>query len=218
MKHALFATLGLAAGLMSSVAAQTPAAPAAPVPVTPAPVAPAHHGNRVSGKVTAVDTATQTVTIQERNSTTTTTFTLGPEVKVTKLVRADVGDIKTTDTIQINGPTTGSTVDAHNITVLPEAPKGPPHGRNIIGTVVTTTPTLTVKGLDGTTYTVTTTNRTRVDTSTVGTAADITVDENVNARVHDRDGKSVASEVTIQPARPPRAARLHFGAKAASVH
>lgn len=208
MKLPLLASLALAAGLIVPAAAQTPAVPAAPATSTPIVTA-TNNATRVNGRVTKVDPASNSVTIQPRRGQTPTTFTVAPGARITVVTPLKVSDLASGNIIRVYAQadidTAATTVEAQRITVLQKLAKngkGRLHPRWIEGTVATITPNLTLTTADGKTVTVTTTDRTRVESETKGSFADIQADKTqVQARL---TGNNTANEVRVSPARQRR--------------
>ncbi len=206
MKHPLFISLALTAGLMVPALAQTPAAPATAAAATP-------QANRVMGTVDTSKAPSYTVT--GRNGT-ATPFTLDPNVKVTKVTPATQNDLAANDWVTVNGTLTGQdtaapAITANNIRILAEEPRGGRkgakagfHRNGADGQVVTTSP-LTIKTAGGVTVAVTlnATPMARFEKVAAAATSDITNGENIQARLKN----GVATNVTILPARQRRGRR-----------
>jgi hypothetical protein len=179
--------------------------------------------NRVYGSVTAVDTTANTITVQGRGQdATATTVKVTSDTKYTKPVTVALTTINVGDPISVRTATapaaTDTSIAAESVIVLdalpaPGAPggfgnRGGRGGATTTGTVVTTTPTLTIKTTAGTTLTVTTTDTTTVSAIKPATLADIAVGNNVSIVTKtDTAGNVTATTVAVQPARQRRTPR-----------
>ncbi len=169
----------------------------------------------VGGKVSAMDAAKRTLTITSHRDPTGVTVTVAPNARVMMTKPAVLADIKTGDAIvafaQGGDIAPGAaSIDAQRVMLLPMLPpmhKGkdghdPGFARNRVqGTVAATAPALTLTTPGGATVTINTTDKTRVEQTTMGTLNDIAVGTNVQARVTGDPSTLMATEVRVMPAR-----------------
>jgi hypothetical protein len=170
--------------------------------------------NRHMGAVTAVDATAKTITFHDRRADTDTTVKVTDDTKYTKesyvpLTSLAVGDIISAGGREELDPAATS-VDAARINILAELPKAgagtnPAQNRSVVGTILTTTPSLTIKTAAGTTVTVNTTDTTRVSKTSSAALADIAVGNNVLIETKADGADLDAVAVHIVPARMRRA-------------
>lgn len=196
-----------------------PAPAAAPPPAVPqpmpaiAPSAPAAKpakAPRLQGRVTAVDTAKRTITVDPRGAAGPVTMTLAPDAKIYAAGTGTMASLKAGDYITAYGQATpdAPALSTDRIAVLPapamrkKAKRNAGfHPRRVEGTITAVTPTLSLLTPGGVTVAVTTTDATRVETLMPGTLATVAVGANINAQVSGDPVSPVASEVYVQPAR-----------------
>lgn len=159
-----------------------------------------------TGKIATIDTAKKTLTLAGRQGV-TTTVSYTDTTKVLKAEPIKLGDLKTGDVVVVQGPISGTSIDAKAVIVRPsasvklpkKAPKKPPTNR-IMGSVTSTTP-LKVKMVD-TEYEVKTTDATRIVALKEGSIADLKVGDAVTVQGQpSADGvvQAVAIEVVNLP-------------------
>lgn len=161
----------------------------------------------VRGRVTAVDTTANTITLSEgrqQAAQTPTTLHVNGSTKYTVAAQGAVGDIKVGDTINVMGQTNGNTVTARMIQVVPSAAPAPNaaagrrQGMRVEGVVATVTPVLTITTADKQTDTITTDATTRVMTTKPGTLADVKVGNFVMAQTTGEGDSAVATSVDVR--------------------
>lgn len=223
-KHLL--ALALAAALVAPQAVVLAQAQP-PVPLTPpvaaaAPAAKRNNAN-VQGKVSAVDTTKNTITLGGRGGD--TSYTLAPDAKVYVSQPAALTDIKTGDTISAYAPNIekgAATVAADRLVIAPPAAAtGRKPGKNagfhrnrVEGVVAATTPALTITTAGGATVTVTTTADTKVSRESPGTLAAILVGAVVQGRTNGDAASPQVTELRVIPANQGRRGGGRQGRKA----
>jgi hypothetical protein len=168
--------------------------------------------NSLHGTVTAVDTTANTITIQGRGQdATSTTVSVNSTTKYTKqsnvpLTTIAVGNIlvvMSRDTID----SAATSVDAFRIQIVDALPKpGDNPNSNfadhiVAGTVLTASPSLTIKNAAGATITVTTSDDTQVSQTVDTTLAAVAVGNNVRVETSTSGSTVTAVAVHIVPAR-----------------
>ncbi len=168
--------------------------------------------NRLNGTVTAIDTTANTITVQPRGQDATpTTVSINSTTKYTKVTTVPLTSLAVGNIISAGGrqpiDPAATTVDASRIQILDTLPKAPAtpnpnyQPRNVSGTILTTTPSLTIKTDAGTTITVNTTDTTQVSKTIPAAVTDVAVGNNVNIETK-TDGTTVtAVAVHVVPAR-----------------
>ncbi len=212
----------------AAVAQTAPASPAAPPAAvsTPAPArVRAGQANRVQGRVTAIDTAKRTFTVDPRGAAAPVTVSLASDARFLLSGIGTAASLNVGDHVAAYGTATpdAPTLLADRIAVLPaqtvRASKGAPkrnagfHPKRVEGTITTVTPALTLTTPGGVLVTVTLAPTARVETMTPGSLADMTVGQTVDARVAGDPAAPIASEVRILPARAHAARGKKRGAR-----
>ena len=208
---AIAAALAAAISPLSVHAQAVPPTAATPVPAT-APTTTLPASDRVTGRVTALDTTKNTITVANRREGTSTTLAIAPDVKVLMTQPAAVTDIKVGDTVQAYGAATPETptLTADRLEVVQPTtstktgPKAGFHKRYVEGVVATTTPALTMKTAGGVTVTVTPSADARVTRVSPGTLAGVAVGANVQLRTNGDATTPTVTELRVMPARERR--------------
>jgi hypothetical protein len=183
------------------VNAQAPAPPPAPATPVPAPA------NDVNGVVSAVDTTANTITVHDRRTDADVLVTVTGDTKFSKQANVGLAGLAAGTIVSVRSDAdiaAGSTsVDGNRIAVLPKLPPmaNEQNPRLLIGTVATTTPSLTVTTATGTIVTINTTPDTEVMATQPAALTDITVGERVMVAGKNDGTTLTAREVRIAPAR-----------------
>lgn len=167
--------------------------------------------NRLYGTVTAIDTTANTLTVHDRRADTDTTVSLTTDTKYTKQTVVPITTLAVGSFVNASGrediPAGATSVDASRIEILTALPTdNRPNTRGVVGTVLTTTPTLTAKAADGTTWTINTTDETQVSQTDPAVVTDVVVGSNVQVETKAVGNTVTADTVRIVPARRPRPA------------
>jgi hypothetical protein len=165
---------------------------------------PAAAGNHVEGTVASLTATGFTITTRYGNQTVTVTTTPQTRYRVTNTVA--LTSLQTGTPVIIGGEvdSTGDTITARGINVLQKLPEARPNAtapaaqHGIVGTIATITPSLTVTGIDGKTYTVTTTPRTMVRQVEPGTSTSVTTGAFVRVTGEDASTAGTTGTVTAR--------------------
>lgn len=155
------------------------------------------------GRVTAVDTTAKTITIMPWQSQTATVLHVSDTTQYRVGVPGTAADLKAGQTVRVGGQTTGSTIAARFIQILPaaEASAPAPAGRFFTqGVIAAVTPSMTITTSGGQTETVQMDAAPRIMKTRKGTLADVASGMFVTATTTGPADDLVASLIDAQPA------------------